>query len=142
MYKQFEEAIQTINNNLGSRFEVIGDVIIAAIKGAIALAVTIVDSLASVITTVVESSERVLTSLFRSIVSTVDLMLTGVKDIIGGTINTLVEYFRWLWGEITALLDKMLDFDIDNLSVLFVTLVEAQQKAFAFLKERSETVQP
>ena len=142
MYQQFEDAILSQTGSGSSTLEVLGNVIIAAIKASITLAVTIVESLALVIQSAVESTERVLIALVKGIVSTVDILVTGLKEIIEGTINSLIETFKWLWGEVVALLDKMFDFDIENLSQLFVTLFEAQQKAFAMLKERAETVQP
>ncbi len=142
MYDQFEVAIDRINSNLGFKFDGIGAVIIEAIRGAVDLAVTVVDSLAAVITAVVESTALVLTALVNGIVTTVDILVNGLREIIVGTINTLIDYMKWQWGETTSLLDKMFDFDIETLTPLFVRLVEAQQKAFAILKERSLTVQP
>ncbi len=141
MYQQFEDAILAQTGSGSSTLEVLGNVIIAAIKASITLAVTIVESLALVIQSAVESTERMLIALVQGIVSTVDILVTGLKEIIEGTLNSLIETFKWLWGEVVALLDKMFDFDIENLSTLFVTLFEAQQKAFAVLKERAETVQ-
>ncbi|MBA7579398.1 hypothetical protein ES708_21268 [subsurface metagenome] len=142
MYQQFSEAIKVIADSSNKRLISLGDILIAAIKGVVDLAVAIVDGLVAVINTVVISTEILLTNLINKIVETVDILVTGVKDIVVGTINTMLDYFRWLWGEITGLLDKMFDFDVDNLAPLFVSLFEAQKKAFAMLKERAETVQP
>lgn len=142
MYQQVAEAIEALSGGSSSNFEVIGDIIIAAVKGAVDLAVTIVEALAGVITATVESLERVLTNLIEGIIKTVDILVTGIKETVGATITTLIDYLKWLWEEITGLLDKMFDFNIENLTPLFVALFEAQKNAFAILKERAETVQP
>ncbi len=134
-------AIEAENTTTTSNFEVIGLVIIAAIDGAFALATSIVDNLGSVITTAIYSLETVLTGLINGFVETVRILVTGVQEIIGGTLNSILDYFKWVWGEVTALLDRMFDFDLENISDLLVQLFQAQQMAFEKLRVASEAAQ-
>lgn len=142
MTSQIVEAIDRQQSQGDTTLSGITDLIVATIEGAVTIATSIIDGITEVLSQLISTLGDTIENAIDNSVKMIDTLVNGLTEIVRGTTTDVIDFLKWLWEQVTLLLDQMFDFNPDHIAPLLAGLFEAYQRAYAIIKERSETVQP